>query len=366
MDWFNFTKSVNVDLYHDSNTPSNEPKMKGYFIALLVKPDLNLPDPSLFAKAGHNIDTGSKFRNYNVNVQHGKLFRGIMNELVYNNLTHNSTNHFSSIIANRIESISYPDIGSNSEDTLVTLDKAIFKLPVTETGSSGMTFVMKLRENEGLDCLRMMTTWHRYIHAITKGNIYPKNEYLDFNIIDYKGSLYILHLKPDFRTITMCTKYTGIYPTNIPVSAFSEELNSVQDVSLDVEFTYDKFELIHEDLIKEINLLSTGVKITREILRNSSDYTLQTRTSPFKGIKLIDKIKDTPFYHIDLNGLNRLVLGKSFDISKHPASLFGHINHDKNGSTLLPAARNIEQIDLSSGRNILGTYGDKKYIESRK
>lgn len=364
MEWFNFTKISDIELYHDIPNSANEPKVKGFFIALMVKPDLNLPDPSNFDNNVHNVN-GDEFRVYNLGVQQKRIFRGIINKHIYNNLTHeNSFNYFSSIISNRIESISYPDIGSNSEDTLVTLDKAIFKLPVTETGTSGMTFVMKLRENEGLDCLRMMTTWHKYIHAITKGNIYPKNEYLDYNIIDYKASLYILHLKPDFKTITMCTKYTGIYPTNIPVSSFSEDLSTIQDVSIDIEFTYDKFELMHEDLIKEINLLCSGGTISKKRLEFASDYTIQ-KESPFKNNKLIKRMKNSPFYFVDFNGLTQMLADK-ISIDKQPASLFGQQIQSKYGSMLFPAAYNLEQIELSSGRSILSGMQDKKFIEERK
>lgn len=353
---YNFTKSSYVDLYHDANTPSNDPKIKGYFVVLMVKPDLNILTTD---KMNHNIENPTSYSHKD---QIGKLFRGTINTYVANNLTQSAGNYFSSIVSNKAESISYPDIGSNSEDTLVTLDKSIFKLPVTETGKSGMTFQIKFRENEGHDVLRMMSIWHTYIHAVTRGNLSPKQEYLDYNIIDYKSSIYTIHLKPDFRTITMWSKYTGIYPTNVPLSIMSEDIAQIEDVALNVEFAYDKFEWMNEDLLREINLLCSGEAITRTTMQQQNAYNFVANKN-----QLISRIKDTPFYQLDFNGLKMYLTNPSVAIEKQAASIFGTKASDESDMKFA-APLTAEMVDVTTNYSISRSNRknkNNKHIEKR-
>lgn len=356
---FNFTKNSYIELYHDNRKSENDPKIKGFFIVLMVKPDLNLGNYENMV-LNKNI-TDSNYASYSQDAQVGKMFKGIINPYIISNLTHNSGSYFSSIISNRIESISYPDVGSNSEDTITTLDKAIFKLPITETGTSGMTFQMRLRENEAHDVTRMITVWHKYMHGVTKGNLSPKNEYSEYSIIDYKASLYILHLKPDFRTITMWAKYTGIYPNNIPLSAFSEDISQVADVAIDVEFSYDKFEWMNEDLLKEINLLTSNKAITKETMEKMSPSDISKESIP-----LITKIKQSPFYFIDLNGIFDYINSNgSVTPSLSAARSFGTTYKEGKG-TFFAAPLTTEMVNLSTSNSIAGdTSNTSKMISKR-
>lgn len=364
MSYFNFTKVNALDFYHDIEIATNEPKIKGFFISFLVKPDLNIPDMSIFkTDVGHNIPLGNSYRSYNFEDQIRKLFRGSLNAEVRNNLTHdrNGLNYFSNIFTNLVESITYPDIGSNSEDTLVTQDKSIFKLPVTESGVSGLTFNVKMRENEGHDALRFVSVWHKYIQAVVKGNLYPKLEYLQKNIIDYKASLYTLHLKPDFKTVTMFSKYTGVYPSNIPLSSMSESIEDVTDVTLDIEFTYDKFEFLNEDILRELNLLTAKTPITNTELSVNSSYTLSKKSIPF-----IYKLNGTPFYEIDLNGLRAKFNEKGCQFSQTPASLFGASFSGVNFG-YFPAPTNQSMVNISTGNSMFSNInpGDHRIIEDK-
>lgn len=359
-----------MDFYHDLEHATNDPKIKGFFLCLLVKPDLNFGEVESFAgeksnagsadifnslgnadtrknqktKDFHNIKTGDAGRAWSLNNEVRRTFRGSLTRSIIDNLSHTSTNYFSNIISNAIESVSYPDVGSNSEDTLVTLDKAIYKLPVTETGHSGLTFSLRLRENEGHDALRMMSVWHKYIQAVTKGRLVPKEEYLKYNIIDYKASLYTIHLKPDFKTITMWSKYTGIYPSSLPISALSESIEDVSDVALDFEFTYDKFEWMDEDILREINLLTSNSVINRVNSQQSSAYTYMRGNQN----RLISRIKGTPFYQIDINGLEAFFRNR-IDPKMLPASMFG-ARIDSEIDAYFPAPLNEQMVNVSTDR----------------
>lgn len=364
MSYFNISKVNALDFYHDIENPTNEPKIKGFFIAFLVKPDLNIPDMSIFkTDVGHNIPLGETYKSYNFNDQIRKIFRGSLNQEIRNNLTHdgNGLNYFSNIFTNLVESITYPDIGSNSEDTLVTQDKSIFKMPITESGVSGLTFNVRMRENEGHDALRLVSVWHKYIQAVIKGNLYPKLEYLKKSIIDYKGSLYVLHLKPDFKTITMFSKYTGVYPSNIPLSSMSESIDDVSDVALDIEFTYDKFEFLNEDILRELNLLTAKQPITNTNLGINSAYTLEKQ-----AISFIYKLTGTPFYEIDLNGLIAKFNEKGCQLSQTPASLFG-ANYSGVNSGFFPAPTNQSMVNVSTGNSMFSNIntGDHRIIEDK-
>lgn len=354
---FNFTKNSYIDTYLDASDTHQlgleEPKIKGFFVTLLVKPDLNLmlSDEEMKDQRTNTKVADSYGLEYSEKLWHLKLFKGLLNPYIKDNLTHQGGLYFSPIIANKSESISYPDLGSNSEETLTTLDKGIFKLPVTETGFSGMTFSLRLRENEALDSLRMISAWHKYIHAVTRGNIRPKNDYIEYNIIDYKASLYVLHLKPDFKTITMWSKFTGIYPVNVPLSAFSEEISQLQDISIDIEFSYDKFEWLDEDLLKEINLLTSGIPISREQMSQNPDGIAELMKKSSVVMPLIQKITGTPFYQLDFNGLQHRLSGKAITLGRQPVGFFGASEHEK-GAAYFPAPLNTEMIDASTSFSI--------------
>lgn len=299
MDVWNFTKTYHMETFHSKNGEA-DPKIKGFFYLFMVKPDLNIGNMEIF----NDVVNVNSFNKYSNEDQLKKHFRGLLNELIIENLTHDGKNYFSSIISNKGESITYPEIGFNNEDTLTTLDKAIFKLPITETGTSGMTFQIRFRENEGHDVLRMMSVWQKYINAVTKGNLSPKAEYVEWNIIDYKASLYVIHVKPDGKTITMWSKYTGIYPTGIPLSTYGEEISQIQDVTVDIEFSYDKFEWMNEDLLREMNLLTSGLTIDRvNMFKAGTGADIMSNSNI---IPLITQIENSPFYYIDLNGLSTL------------------------------------------------------------
>lgn len=361
---FNFTKNSYIDTYLDATNKHQlgleEPKIKGFFVTLLVKPDLNLilSDEEMSDQRSNSRIANSYGLEYSEKMWHLKLFKGLLNPYIKDNLTHQGGLYFSPIIANKSESISYPDLGSNSEETLTTLDKGIFKLPVTETGFSGMSFSLRLRENEALDALRMISVWHKYIHAVTRGNIRPDDDYVEYNIIDYKASLYVLHLKPDFKTITMWSKFTGIYPVNVPLSAFSEEISQLQDISIDIEFSYDKFEWLDEDLLKEINLLTSGVPVTRaNIAQNPKGIAELMKKSNIK-MPLIQKINGTPFYQLDFNGLQHRLSGKAVTLGQQPVGLFGASEHAK-GAAYFPAPLNTEMINASTSFSITEQKGNR-------
>lgn len=313
---FNFTRIPRIEEYNDSIEPAADPKVKGFFVLLMVKPNLNLKrSMQSLIDNKRNILPGQE-TTYSDHTQAAKLFRGALNPYIMENLTHSYGSYFSSIISKKAISVSYPDIGSNSEEILSTIDRSMYKLPITETGHSGGNFQISFRENEAMDVLRMISVWHKYIHAITRGNISPSIYSVKYSIIDYKASLYIIHLKPDFKTITMWSKYTGIYPNNVPLSAMSEDITSVSDVTLNVDFSYDKFEWMNEDILRELNLLTLNANIDVTTLTTTNLQPLANATPT-----LIKKIKNSPFYHIDLNGLNDYYLNNR---NAHTYAQFGN------------------------------------------
>lgn len=368
-DFFNFTHNQFTNLYNDTNIPTEDHKVKGFFYVLMVKPDLNI---HRFGIHTDNIDASLLERgDYDQSIYELKTFKGLINEYILQNLTHSdehgnsSTSYFSSIIASKVESISYPDVGSNSEETLTTLDKASFKLPINETGVSGMSFQMRLRENDGGDCLRMLSTWHKYIQGVTKGYLNPSNEYLTKNIIDYKASIYILHTKPDGKTITMWSKYTGIYPVNVPLSAFSEDITSVTDVAIEAEFSYDKFEWMNEDLLREINLLTSGIP-----LKHNFNYNRYPTTNTLNQLyynqraPLIRKLDGSPYYYMDMNGLTEKVRS-NISVNQTGAAAFGATNNNEY-DVFFPVPITQEMVLKNTGINMTsGLFENVKRTRNR-
>lgn len=72
-----------------------------------------------------------------------------------------------------------------------------------------------------LTLYKMLTAWITYIDKVYRGEFEARDYHLRRKEIDYAISVYMFTLAPDGETILFWTKYTGLFPTNIPSSSLS-------------------------------------------------------------------------------------------------------------------------------------------------
>jgi hypothetical protein len=253
---FNPTKSI---IYENSHNYEGEldPKIKGFFLVFFMYPAMN------FSQKGYSEPNTKK---------EVERFISILTPNVFNKFEV-GVSIMEPSLSNDCESITFPDLSITSEATNTTLQQDKYMMPLVFGNESGATFTNKFRGRSGFQTFRLISAWYYYMKKVTRGIIHPLKEHIDNMIIDYKGSVYFFILKPDLSTIELYGKYTGIYPANLPLSSFNEEITSVTDVASDYEFNYDFLEFYDSKIIEEFN-----------------------RFSPLKEFQITKENASTPYY----------------------------------------------------------------------
>jgi len=234
---FNIYKNTTYEI-DNSIQGYGDPKVKGYFLVFIVKPDIN-------------FEANKKF------------FEGLRDNNIDSIFSENNANLFIKPLTNLCEGYSLIDYTTNTEVYLQNLVSEKSMQPMSFNGTSGGVFNIKFRELSGLLVSKIVKVWYNYIKAVTRGDIKPRDAHIRNNVIDYKSSAYMFAFKPDFKSIEYYAKFTGIYPNNFPTSVFSEELTQFNDVVLDIEFSYDRFDFLESDIIEEFNSITGGKYITK-------------------------------------------------------------------------------------------------------
>ena len=85
----------------------------------------------------------------------------------------------------------------------------------------------------------MHQLWVDYQSNVYKGIFEPKREYIYNKELDYACDVYYFLLDQDGETIKFWTKYYGVFPNNVPKSAYSFDAGSqVQFPELNVTYSY--------------------------------------------------------------------------------------------------------------------------------
>lgn len=100
--------------------------------------------------------------------------------------------------------------------------------------------------------------WVQYIEAVKKGTILPSLSSLKNKEIDYMSSIYFFLVGPDGMTIKYFCKLTGVFPVNIPYSAFSFNSNDSSLKKLNIQYQYSVIEHMDFNIISDFNRLSEG------------------------------------------------------------------------------------------------------------
>ena len=144
----------------------------------------------------------------------------------------------------------------NIESTIGNLQQERNMQPTIANGFSGGVFTSKFNELDDLSVTRTILLWFLYIKNVNEGTISPNIQNILNNIVDYKTSAYIFIVKPNLKEILYFGKYTGIFPTNVPMDIFESDKDNMTDVKLDVEFSFDLFEPLDPRIIDEFNNLA--------------------------------------------------------------------------------------------------------------
>ena len=101
--------------------------------------------------------------------------------------------------------------------------------------------------------------WIEYIRCVTRGSLMAYADDIDAQRLNYTVSIYRFLLDPSHRYITKYAKYTGCYPTGLPIgSAFNFSPGDVEvnaSKQLSITFTCNKVEYMDYAILMDFNTL---------------------------------------------------------------------------------------------------------------
>ena len=152
----------------------------------------------------------------------------------------NQSHKFNPLLSNLAQNL---EINDDSVDVLETAEtytgyKTQYSKHNIKSITSG-TFSIKYKETSELSVTNMHQLWVDYQSNVYRGIFEPKREYVYNKELDYACDVYYFLLDQDGETIKFWSKYYGVFPHNVPKSAFSFDFGSpVSFPELSVNYSY--------------------------------------------------------------------------------------------------------------------------------
>lgn len=103
----------------------------------------------------------------------------------------------------------------------------------------GNTLSIRFLEYSHLPILSIFHTWFRMIRDFRTGTASDALVGENYSKEHYAGSLFYWTTKPDGVTVEYASFYTGVFPTKDPQDLFGADLNTIDKVEMDMEFSVD-------------------------------------------------------------------------------------------------------------------------------
>lgn len=169
------------------------------------------------------------------------------------------------------------------------------------------SFSINFVDDKELNVYRMHKIWVDYISKVYRGEWNPKSEYIKDRILDYAVSAYYILTAGDGETILFWSKYTGVYPTNIPSSNLSwTKGNTITNPEYSITYQYSFKEDFNPFSLVEFNY--NGSKTGYDNNNNYNYNTIYEKEimgtgRAFAGVPFIDFLPDSKItgdYHARL------------------------------------------------------------------
>lgn len=243
----NFNRYYSI--FPDMEMPQD---LKSY--VFVTRPELNVID-----KAGTKSYNGKKggLGLVNRNAKDNRLqHMALLYPEVLQMLTedYSSVHDFIPYLQGRTESLQVPDYNIRTMDFSIPFFNYKFTYPtVTNESVTGGTFELVVREDSDLRLTNMFQFWVYYMDAVMKGIMFPSDWHIHQNYYDFMCSVYEFVCDPSSERILYFAKYTGCYPTGVPLSTFSHNLRSNVEPRISLTFNYIKVEHMEPRILKDFN-----------------------------------------------------------------------------------------------------------------
>ena len=233
-----------------------DPAATGPFYVFVTKPDLNLASANT------------------------KKFLGIGQPTapanIANLLTGGGASGVIKMLTNLCESYGMSDIVLDIHSIGETWDGSKLVVPKSTLNSrQDGTLQLEYQEWSGLPVTTLHRIWVDYIDAVTRGTILPKSDgatnYISLRILDYACSIYAFQMQPDASTIEFGVRFTGCFPTAVPLSPWGGKLGTSEGIKVSIPYAYSYMEAMDPAIFYEFNTSAagTGVSIANVTLPQS-------------------------------------------------------------------------------------------------
>ena len=240
----NFSRFYNV--YPDMEMAAD---LKSYIF--ITRPEMNLIGPG----AGLSNQPTITLASENQTDTRLQYLAAMHPELMYMLTEEYSNEHqFIPYLQSRAESMQLPDYEIRTSEFTVPFYNYKFNYPtVTNESITGGTFTITFREDSELRIMNLFQFWIYYMDAVMKNKMKPTREHILDNSYDFMCSVYEIITDPTSERILFWSKYTGCYPTAVPLSNMSHNLRSTIDNKVGVTFSYMMVEMMEPRIITDFN-----------------------------------------------------------------------------------------------------------------
>lgn len=120
------------------------------------------------------------------------------------------------------------------------------------------TFSLEFNETQDLLVTRIHTDWMQYIYDITMGKKSRSPQMFARNTIDYAVSFFVFLTKPDGKTITYWSKYTGVFPEGISTSGFAGQKSQHSIAPVTINYTATAREIMKVEVLQDFIAAATN------------------------------------------------------------------------------------------------------------
>ena len=253
-------------IYPDMEMPAD---LKSYIF--ITRPELNLTADS----GGVRLANQPSIRLSEDNIYDNRLqYLAAMNPEIMYMLTedYNNDHQFIPYLQGRAESLQLPDYQIRTSEFAVPFYSYKFNYPtVTNESITGGTFDVAFREDVDLRITKMFQFWIYYMDAVMKNKMKPTREHVLDNSYDFMCSVYEIITDPGSERILFWAKYTGCYPTSVPISNLSHNLRSTAENKVNITFNYMMVEAMEPRVITDFNL-NAGSSTSDDNFEDIYDY----------------------------------------------------------------------------------------------
>lgn len=186
--------------------------------------------------------------------------------------------NFLPLFTNKTRGFTTSDLNMEQQEAFQT--KQGFRMPIptfkTQSEATG-TLSIPMFETPNLDVTKTLGIWFNYISNVTDGTFHANPQMVKAGVIDYMSSVYYMVLEPDGKTLKYWAKYTGCWPTSVPLSQMSYRRGEQTMVEFDAQFVYTSKEDMSVAILEDFNRVSLDVVSTSR-QTETTDYLSSKRS----------------------------------------------------------------------------------------